>query len=255
MVILVGLNIAAMITNPLSGLVHAAIRVSQGDLKVRVEPQSHDEIEVLANSFNEMVSNLYRSKNELIEAYDSTLLGWSKALELRDHETEGHAKRVAELTQQLARHLGISEEDLIDINRGVLLHDIGKMGIPDSILLKPGPLSEEEWVLMRKHPQYAYDMLKDIDYLKKALEIPYCHHERWDGDGYPRRLKGEEIPLTARIFAIIDVYDALKSDRPYRQSWPEEDVLQYISQNSDKHFDPYIANAFINFTGRKDSND
>jgi HD-GYP domain-containing protein (c-di-GMP phosphodiesterase class II) len=133
----------------------------------------------------------------------------------------------------------------VHFRRGALLHDMGKLGIPDQILLKPGPLTDEEWVIMRKHPQYAYDMLSSIDYLRPALDIPYCHHEKWDGSGYPRGLKGEQIPIAARIFSIIDVWDALTSDRPYRPAWDRQRVIEYIENNSGMHFDPAIAKVFL----------
>jgi PAS domain S-box-containing protein len=182
---------------------------------------------------------------ELALAYEMTLEGWAKALELHDKETAGHSYRVTDLTLQLSRKLGIPESQLMHIHRGVLLHDIGKMGIPDQLLKKTGPLTDDEWDIMRLHPQYAYDLLNPINYLRPALDIPYCHHERWDGSGYPRGLKGEQIPLPARIFAVVDVYDALSNDRPYRLAWNAEDVIQYISEESGKHFDPQVVEAFF----------
>jgi putative nucleotidyltransferase with HDIG domain len=188
---------------------------------------------------------LQRSNLDLTLAYDATIEGWSRALDLRDKETEGHTQRVTEMTESLARTLGVEGETLLHVRRGALLHDIGKMGVPDAILLKPGPLTEEEWVIMRKHPTYAYEMLSPIAYLKPALDIPYCHHEKWDGTGYPRRLKGEEIPLSARAFAVVDVWDALRSDRPYRPRWPEEKVLEHIREQTGKHFDPHVVEAFF----------
>lgn len=150
------------------------------------------------------------------------------------------------MTLNLAHSLGVRTDKWVHIHRGALLHDIGKMGIPDSILHKPGPLDEEEWELMRKHPVFAYDMLKGIDYLTPALEIPYCHHEKWDGTGYPRGLKGEQIPLAARIFAVVDVWDALNSDRPYRKAWPRDKIIRYLQEQSGLHFDPKVANVFLN---------
>jgi PAS domain S-box-containing protein len=185
------------------------------------------------------------SEHDLAAAYDSTLRGWSAALELREHETGGHSRRVVEITLELARKMGVEEEKIIHIQRGALLHDIGKMGIPDSILLKPGPLSDDEWVTMRQHPEFAYRMLAKIDYLKPALEIPYCHHEKWDGSGYPRGLKGEEIPLAARIFAIVDTWDALSHDRPYRLAWPREVAVEHLKKQSGRQFDPQIVARFI----------
>ncbi|OGO26260.1 MAG: hypothetical protein A2136_09360 [Chloroflexi bacterium RBG_16_54_11] len=192
-----------------------------------------------------LFEQLQDSNTELSIAYDATLEGWAKALELRDRETVGHAHRVIEMTLRVADRIGIRGEPLQHIRRGALLHDIGKMGIPDSILLKPGPLTPDEWKIMRQHPVHAYEMLKTIDYLEPALEIPYCHHEKWDGNGYPRGLKGTDIPLSARIFAVVDVWDALTSDRPYRFAWPERKALEYIQVESGRHFDPQVVNAFF----------
>jgi len=163
-----------------------------------------------------LLEDLLRSHDELSQAYDSTIEGWSHALDLRDKETEGHTRRVTDLTLELARVFGFSDEELVHVRRGGLLHDIGKMGVPDKILLKEGALTAEEWVIMRQHPVFAHELLLPIDYLRPSLDIPYGHHEKWDGTGYPRGLKGEEIPLIARIFAVVDVWDALTSDRPYR---------------------------------------
>jgi len=193
----------------------------------------------------QLFNNLERSNVELSLAYDATIAGWSQAMDLRDKETEGHTQRVAEMSQRLARVMGIDEAELVNMRRGALLHDIGKMGVPDSILLKPDKLTDEEWALMKKHPQFAFDMLSPIAYLKPALDIPYCHHEKWDGTGYPRGLKGEQIPLAARIFAIVDVWDALTSDRPYRPAWPKEKVREHIRTSSGMHFDPQVAEEFL----------
>ncbi len=173
-------------------------------------------------------------------AYDTTIEGWSRALDLRDKETEGHSRRVTARTLALVEAMGLSGAELVHARRGALLHDIGKMGIPDAILLKPGPLSEEEWVEMRKHPTYANDLLSPITYLRPALDIPYSHHEKWDGTGYPRGLVGEEIPLVARIFAVADVADALLSDRPYRPAWSQERVQAHIAALAGTHFDPAV---------------
>ncbi|HZD57766.1 MAG TPA: HD domain-containing phosphohydrolase [Anaerolineales bacterium] len=193
----------------------------------------------------ELFRDLQKSNADLVIAYDSTLEGWSGALDLRDKETEGHTQRVTQLSLRLARAMGVDNHDLVNIRRGALLHDIGKMGIPDRILLKPGPLAEEEWVIMRKHPAYAFELLSPIAYLRPALDIPYCHHEKWDGTGYPRGLKGEQIPLAARIFAVVDVWDALRSDRPYRKAWSEQRALEYIEAQTGKHFDPQIVKVFL----------
>lgn len=200
----------------------------------------------------QLFENLQRSNTELSLAYDATLEGWSRAMDLRDEETEGHTRRVTDLTLRLARMVGMSEEELVHVRRGALLHDIGKLGVPDSILLKPGPLDEEEWAVMRCHPQLAYDMLWPIAYLRPALDIPYCHHEKWDGTGYPRGLKGELIPLAARTFAVVDVYDALISDRPYRSAWTEEEAFATIRAGSGAHFDPEIIKIFFEMMAKQD---
>ncbi|MFZ5856300.1 MAG: GAF domain-containing protein [Chloroflexota bacterium] len=193
----------------------------------------------------QLFENLQRSNQELSLAYDTTLEGWGKALELRDKETQGHTRRVVEMTVRLARRMNISDSEITHIYRGVLLHDIGKMGVPDQILHKTGPLNESEWEQMRRHPQYAYDLLFPIAYLRPALDIPYCHHEKWDGTGYPRGIKGEEIPLAARIFAIVDVWDALLSDRPYRKTWTKKETIEYILRESGTRFDPKIVKIFL----------
>jgi PAS domain S-box-containing protein/putative nucleotidyltransferase with HDIG domain len=192
-----------------------------------------------------LFSSLQRSNLELGIAYEATLEGWSAALDLRDKETEGHTQRVTNLTLALAEALGVNEKDRVQIRRGALLHDIGKMGIPDRILLKPDVLTGEEWEIMRQHPVYAYKLLYPIPHLRPALDIPYCHHERWDGSGYPRGLKEEAIPLAARIFAVADVWDALSSDRPYRPAWARETALSYIKSLSGVHFDPKVIEAFL----------
>ncbi len=193
----------------------------------------------------QLFKGLQRSNTELAQAYEETIEGWVKALDLRDKETEGHSLRVARLCVELAAALGFQGEDLIHIRRGALLHDIGKVGVPDHILHKPGKLTDEEWVVMRGHPQFAKEMLSPINYLHPALSIPYCHHEKWDGTGYPCGSKAEEIPLPARIFSIIDVWDALSNDRPYRKAWSKDAVMQYIREQSGIHFDPRVVNAFL----------
>ena len=193
----------------------------------------------------EMFAGLQRSNMELMMAYDATIEGWARALEYRDMETEGHSRRVVDLTIKIARKMGIRQEEMLYIRRGALLHDIGKMGIPDSILNKKGPLNDEEWELMRQHPVYAYEMLEKIDFLRTALDIPYYHHERWDGTGYPQGFSETQIPLPARIFAIVDVWDALSSDRPYRDAWPREKIIAHIQEQSGKHFDPQVVEVFV----------
>lgn len=251
-IISIGLYIADKFTKPLLKVVEASSQVAAGDLDVSVLPQGNDEVTVLTNSFNQMVASLKRSESELIQAhvetilaYDRTIEGWCKALELRDNVTEGHTQRVTELTLRIAKQMGFSKEELIHIRRGALMHDIGKMAIPDSILKKPGSLDDDEWIEMRKHPIYAHEMLSRIAYLAPALEIPYCHHEKWDGSGYPRGIAGKAIPLAARIFAIADVWDALRSDRPYRKALPASSALAYIEENKGSHFDPEVVEAFL----------
>ncbi|HEX6605376.1 MAG TPA: HD domain-containing phosphohydrolase, partial [Chloroflexia bacterium] len=192
-----------------------------------------------------LFTDLQRSNDELAAAYDTTLEGWARALDLRDHETQGHTQRVTERTLALARALGFSEPDLLHVRRGALLHDIGKMGIPDAILLKPGPLTADERAVMRRHPVYAYELLAPIAFLRPALDIPYAHHERWDGTGYPRGLRGSAIPLAARVFAVVDVWDALLSDRPYRPAWPAPEVRAYLRAHAGTHFDPAVVAAFL----------
>jgi putative nucleotidyltransferase with HDIG domain len=193
----------------------------------------------------QLFESLQASNRELQEAYQATLEGWVQALDMRDKETEGHTQRVTILTERLARMLGVNGDELVNITRGALLHDIGKMAIPDGILLKPDKLTYEERLLVQQHPVYAYNMLKRIEFLLPAIDIPYCHHEKWDGTGYPRGLKAEEIPFAARIFPVIDVWDALISDRPYRRGLPPEEVREFIRADSGKHFDPRVVDAFF----------
>jgi len=198
------------------------------------------------HKLSEERSNLERAHTELKAAYDATIEGWSRAMDLRDRETEGHTQRVTKFTLKLAEATEmLNQEELVHIRRGALLHDMGKLGVPDSILHKPATLTDDEWELMRKHPQFAYDMLYPIEYLRPALDIPYCHHEKWDGTGYPRGLKSDHIPLAARIFAVVDVWDALTSDRPYRAALGQEEVLEYIKNQSGIHFDPQVVVLFF----------
>lgn len=192
-----------------------------------------------------LFSELRQANYGLTLTYDTTLEGWSRALDLRDKETEGHTRRVTELSLKLAQKLGLKGEDLVHLRHGALLHDIGKLGVPDHILLKTGPLTEDEWEIMKQHPLQAYNLLYPIAYLRPALDIPYRHHERLDGSGYPDGLKGDEIPLAARIFAVVDVWDALISDRPYRKAWSHEKAFRYIRENASIQFDPSIVDAFL----------
>jgi PAS domain S-box-containing protein/putative nucleotidyltransferase with HDIG domain len=192
-----------------------------------------------------LFDGLSRSNARLSLAYEATIAGWAHALDLRDRETEGHSQRVTTLAVRLARALGLDEGEMAHLRRGALLHDIGKMGIPDGILLKPGPLTDAEWEIMRQHPVLAHDWLSRIDFLRAALDIPYCHHERWDGTGYPRGLAGEQIPLSARVFAAVDVWDALRSDRPYRAAWDAPTVRAHLNRLAGTHFDPRVVEAFL----------
>jgi HD-GYP domain-containing protein (c-di-GMP phosphodiesterase class II) len=186
---------------------------------------------------------------DLTHAYDATLEGWSRVLDMRDHVTDEHTHRVADLTVELAGRMDIPESEMGNIRRGALLHDIGKMGIPDAVLQKPDVLTDSEWEIMQTHPELAYKFLSRIIYLAPALDIPYCHHEKWDGTGYPRKLKGKEIPVAARIFAVVDVFDALTSNRPYRAAWTKEEALAYIQEQSGKHFCPESVKVFLEMIG------
>ncbi len=197
----------------------------------------------LHNAF--LIQEAHQASAKLILAYETTLEGWAKAVEMRDDETYGHTQRILDLTLRLAQALGVPKGELLHIRRGVLLHDIGKLAIPDEILRKPGPLTPEEWEIMRRHPQLAYEILRGIDFLKPALEIPLYHHERWDGTGYPYGLRGEQIPLAARIFAVVDVWDALTHDRPYHKACSRQEALEYIRSQAGKHFDPHIVEVFL----------
>ena len=215
---------------------------------------NRDEIsfaEMLADRAAQAINNallfgeLEKAKVELAAVYESTIEGWLQVLEMRGHETQGHTIRVVELTLRLAVAMGLSDQELQDLRRGVLMHDIGKMGVPDSVLHKTSPLTDEEWGIFRKHPQFAYNMLRPISYLRNSLDIPYCHHENWDGTGYPRGLRGEDIPLAARIFSVVDIFDALTSERSFRRGWSNEKALEYIQGQSGKHLDPRIVEMFV----------
>jgi len=229
-----GINAGAddFITKPIDGMeIRARVKMILRLNRYRKSLQQQDEIQ--------------RAHNELQEAYEETLKGWVRALDARDRETELHSRRVTLLTKSVARQAGFVDQDLEDVRRGALLHDIGKFAVPDHILRKAGPLTDAEWVIMRSHPKAAYDILKPIKHLANSLDIPYCHHERWDGAGYPRGLKGDAIPLSARIFAVIDVWDALLSDRPYRKAWERDRVIEHIRQNSMTQFDPDVVDLFL----------
>lgn len=205
----------------------------------------------IAIDYAAMFRELQRTNAELSLAYDATIEGLTRALDLRDKETEEHTRRVSDLTTELAVHFGVEEASLIHVRRGAVLHDIGKMAIPDRILYKPGPLTEDEWTIMRRHPKIAVDLLSSVSYLSPALEIPHWHHEKWDGTGYPDELRGEGIPFSARLFALVDVYDALTSNRPYRGAWSKSETLHYIESQSGKHFDPSLAPKFVQFMNRR----
>jgi putative nucleotidyltransferase with HDIG domain len=245
LVIVVGVFVAGRITRPILDLKEAAEQISQGNLAVRVKPRTRDEVSVLAGAFNEMVASINKSKQDLIEAYDKTIEGWAMALDLRDRETEDHSQRVANLSVRLAERMGVEGERLENLRRGALLHDIGKIGVPDSILLKAGKLTPEEREIMERHPVHGKAFMEQIGFLKPAMEIPYSHHEKWDGSGYPQGLKGEQIPLAARIFAIVDVWDAITTDRPYRKAMSLNEALTVIEEGRGTHFDPLVADAFL----------
>jgi putative nucleotidyltransferase with HDIG domain len=215
---------------------------------------SQDDLRVLASMgdiASHAIYNQRRAQMEQQRIYDTALEGWVRALELRDNETEAHAQRVTNMTVELAQALGMNDKELVHVRRGALLHDIGKMAIPDSILLKPGPLTNDEWQVMRRHPSYAYEMLAPLSFLMPALDIPLYHHEKWDGSGYPYGLKGEQIPLTARIFSIVDVWDALRFERPYREAWSEERTLEHICSLAGIQFDPAIVPIFLDHVHEK----
>jgi len=203
----------------------------------------------IALSQAQLFDEMQQANEALTVAYDDTIEGWALALELRDNETQGHSWRVTELAVELGKMMGISGEELVRFHRGAVLHDIGKMGVPDRILHKQGKLTAEEWEIMKKHPEYGYEMLSNIDFLHDSRDIVLYHHERWDGMGYPTGLKGEEIPLSARVFAIIDVWDAVTNDRPYHKAWSTERALQYVREERGKHFDPNVVDTFLKMVG------
>ncbi|WP_218025701.1 HD-GYP domain-containing protein [Capsulimonas corticalis] len=210
--------------------------------------RAHEELRQTNNDLEERV---HLRTAELLVAYNATIEGWSRALEMRDHETEGHCRRVTDLALRMGEALGMNDDELNTLRQGALLHDIGKMGIPDEILLKPGALTESEWAIMRLHPEYAVQMLQPIEFLEPALDIPRYHHEKWDGTGYPCGLSGEEIPRAARLFALVDVWDALRSDRPYRRAWSHDRVCEHIRGLAGSHFDPALTEIFLDVVGEE----
>jgi HAMP domain-containing protein len=243
-VIVIGTLVARRITRPIQELKEAALRVSGGDLAIQVSPRGRDEVSVLTESFNDMVVNLNKSKQELLASYDRTIEGWARALDLRDHETEGHSRRVADLAVKLGSAMGLGVDNLEQLRRGALLHDIGKIAVSDEILLKKGELTRDEWSQVRRHPEHARHFMEQIEFLRPAMAIPYSHHERWDGQGYPQGLVGEQIPLLARIFAVVDVWDAITSDRPYRKAMVFASAMEVIRSESGKQLDPHVVDAF-----------
>lgn len=245
LVILVGFFVANKITQPIKTLKEAAQMVSDGDLSVRVDQGSRDEIGILASSFNEMLESVNKSKQDLMKAYDKTIEGWAMALDLRDAEMQGHSKRVSDLAVRLAKRMGMKGEDLQHLRRGALLHDVGKIAIPDSILLKEDKLTASEREKIKLHPVYGKEFMERIEFLDRAMDIPYSHHEKWDGTGYPQQLKGKRIPLATRIFSIVDVWDAITNDRPYRKAMKRSEALNIIRRGSGKDFDPEITKVFL----------
>ena len=250
LVLVLGGMVANRITRPLVDLVRASKEVAQGNLDVKVRCETNDEIADLTSHFNLMTASIQQSHRDLLRAYDLTLEGWVKATDLRDNETERHMRSVVDLTLRLASRMGYPDDELQTFYRGALLHDVGQIGVADAILRKPSPLTPEERREIQKHTQYAYEILSPIDFLGSAVLIPYHHHERWDGTGYPKGLKGEEIPESARIFAIVDVWDAMTSDRVYQTALSHEAVVRYILENRGRHFDPRVVDAFLAMIGK-----
>ena len=197
----------------------------------------------LVDQLKIQLTSLYQ---QMVDLCEDTIQGWVLALELHDGESRAHAFRVAEMSEKLAPHLGLKEPLLFHIRHGALLHDIGKLGVPGNILKKNGPLTEDEWAIMRKHPVLAYEMLASIKFMQPALDIPLYHHEKWDGTGYPHGLREENIPLAARIFALVDVWDALRSKRPYRQeAWSNAQIITYLQKQANLQFYPYLVEVFV----------
>lgn len=243
------LSLVVLVALEIEGYVHPTIGPTRFDILIPIVILLIAAAAFIWVVVGNMENNLERAKeseSELRKNYDLTLEAWAKVLEYRDRETEGHSRRLVELSTRLARTLGSSEEEIVTLRRGALLHDIGKLAIPDEILLKPGPLTKEERKILEQHPVYAKQMLSQVSFLQPAVEVAYGHHEHWDGLGYPEGLKGEQIPLSARIFTIVDQWDALTSDRPYRKAWAREDVIAYLKDNKGKIYDPRIVDIFLN---------
>ena len=241
---LVGISVSESIRDRILKLRTAATRVSAGDLAVQVAVEGTDELAGLARSFNDMVAGLKRSEKNFLAAYDRTIEGWSAALEMREPGAVAHTGRVVEMSMAVAREMRLEPQMLDHLRRGAFLHDIGNMAIPDTILFKPAELSSEEWTIIKRHPLFAREMLYRIEFLSIAMDIPLFHHERWDGSGYPYGMAGKMIPLAARVFAVVDVWDALTSDRPYRRAWSEQTALAYLYDNSGTLFDPQVVSSF-----------
>lgn len=241
------ISVVAIAALEMNGVIRTAMPASPADLAALTVLVACAGILVwvIMSNLEGNLERARRSEAEVRVAYDHTLEGWARALEHRDEETEGHARRVVSLCLRLAKEWGFSEEEMQHIRRGALLHDIGKMALPDDVLLKRGPLSRRERTIMRRHTTLAESMLGGIEYLRPALSIPLAHHENWDGTGYPKGLQGRRIPLQARIFSVVDRYDALRSPRPYRKAWPKSRVIGYIRENSGKMFDPQVVETFL----------
>lgn len=244
-------SLAAIVYLEIHGYVQSTIGATEFDILIPMVVLllvASAVIWVIVENMEKNLERVEASDAELRKTYDLTLAAWAKVLEYRDRETEGHSRRVVELSTQLGRALGLREEEIAHLRRGALLHDIGKLAIPDQILLKPGALDNRERELIQKHPWYAKQMLSEIPFLQPAISIAYSHHERWDGQGYPAGSKGEEIPLLARIFAVVDTWDALSSERPYRRAWSAEEIAAHMKENAGTKFDPYIVEVFLQIT-------
>lgn len=242
------LSLIGIVSLEIHGYIHPTIGATRYDILLPITVLllvAPAFIWVVVGIMEKNLERIRESEAELMENYDLTLEAWAKVLEYRDKETEGHSRRLVELSSRLAQAVGLSAEEITYLKRGALVHDIGKLAIPDEILLKPGALNDAERKMLQKHPVYAKQMLVQISFLQPSLAVAYSHHERWDGLGYPEGLKGEEIPLSARIFAVVDQWDALTSDRPYRRAWAREDVITYLQENAGKIYDPEIINVFL----------